>query len=64
MSDVGAATARTPPWSRSGGGMRVDGDGGYDGNASSGPRAPLNLPKTPRRLGRKPPTKVRDSSKT
>lgn len=63
MSNDGAGMAgEQPPWSRNGG-IRVDGDGDgdgeYEGYASNGPRTPLNLPKAPRKLGRKPPIKVR-----
>lgn len=57
MCDDGATAGRSP-WSSSGR-ARVDSDGQDDGNASSHPRAPLNLPKTPRKMGRKPPVKVR-----
>eukprot|EP00752_Nemacystus_decipiens_P011077 g9841.t1 len=44
------------PWSRSGG-TRVDGDGENKASARNIPRPPLNLPKTPRKLGRRPPVK-------
>lgn len=58
MSDDGVATARGPlPWSRSDS-VRVYGNGEDHSNASNGPSAPLNLPKTPRKLGRQP-VKVR-----